>query len=34
MDDKDDKRNDAGLYVLGGVAIVVVLVWVFSPWWV
>jgi len=34
MDDKDDKRSDAGLYVLGGVAIVVLLVLVFSKWWV
>jgi len=29
----DDKRSDAGLYVLGGVAVIVVLVWVVS-WWV
>ena len=34
MDDKGDKPSDAGLYVLGGVATVVVLVWVFSNWWV
>jgi len=32
MDDKDDKPSDAGLYVLGGVAIVVVMVWVVSGW--
>jgi hypothetical protein len=30
MDDKRDKRGNAGLYVLGGVAIIVVLVWVIS----
>jgi hypothetical protein len=29
MDDKPEKRSVAGLYVLGGIAIVVVLVWVF-----
>jgi hypothetical protein len=30
----DDKHNNAGLYLLGGVAIAVALVWVFSQWWV
>jgi hypothetical protein len=34
MDDKGDKPSDAGLYALGGVATFVVLVWVFSNWWV
>jgi hypothetical protein len=29
-----EKPNDIGLYVLGGVAMFVSLVWVFSFWWV
>ena len=29
-----DERGDAGLYLLGGAAIIVTLVWVFSQWWV
>jgi hypothetical protein len=29
IDDKRDERDGAGLYVLGGVAIIVVLVWAF-----
>jgi len=33
MDDQSDGRSNAGLYVLGGFAIVVVVVWVFSKWW-
>jgi len=32
MDDRRDEHSNAGLYVLGGVAIVVVLIWVFSYW--
>jgi len=31
MDDERDERR-AGLYVLAGVGIIVVLVWVFSHW--
>jgi hypothetical protein len=33
MDDKSDERGKAGLYVLGGVAVIVALVWLFSFWW-
>jgi len=33
MDNKGDKRSDVRLYVLGGIAIIVALVWVVS-WWV
>jgi hypothetical protein len=33
MDNKGDKRSDVRLYVLGGFAIIVALVWVVS-WWV
>jgi len=34
MDDTTIKRSDAGLYALGGVAIIIVLFWAFSAWWV
>jgi len=33
MDDKRDEPSDVGLYVLGGVAMFVSCVWVFSFWW-
>jgi len=33
-DMEDKKPSDAGLYALGGVAMFVSLVWVFSFWWV
>ena len=33
VDDTRDDRSNAGLYALGGLAIIVVLVWAFSPWW-
>ena len=33
-DAEREERSDVGLYVLGGVAMFVSLVWVFSFWWV
>jgi hypothetical protein len=30
----DKKPSDVGLYALGGIAMLVSLVWVFSFWWV
>jgi hypothetical protein len=29
----DMERGNAGLYVLGGAAIIVSVVWLFGPWW-
>jgi hypothetical protein len=31
MDGEREERSDAGLYLLGAAAIVIALVWVFSP---
>jgi len=33
-DAEREERSDVGLYVSGGVAMFVSLVWVFSFWWV
>ena len=33
VDDSRDEPSNAALCVLGGGAIIVALVWVFSPWW-
>jgi hypothetical protein len=33
MDDKGEVRTNTGLYVLGGVAVIVTLVWIIGAWW-